>query len=206
MKPIALSAPRHPFDYVHLMGLLRKYSAPRDKIGAMIRDGEIIRVKKGLYVVSPEYGGIVDLPVLSGLVFGPSYVSLDFALSHYGMIPERVHEVTCMTTKRNKHFDTPVGRFSYRHLRPSAYALGVRLEKAPPGNYFLATREKALCDKVAHVGVKNRREVGALLFEDLRVDQTVLNELDAEQLLLIARNYGSPSVRHLAGWFRKRRP
>ncbi len=79
----------------------------------MIDEGLLLPVKKGLYAVSPEITGIpLSLPLVANLLYGPSYVSMDFALYHYGIIPERVIEVTSMTTKRGKHYNLQVGRFS----------------------------------------------------------------------------------------------
>jgi len=76
--------PDYPVDYRYLTWLLRNYRSPRDKIGRMIKNGEIIRVKKGLYVLSPEFGGTADKKVLANLIYGPSYVSLEYALQYWG--------------------------------------------------------------------------------------------------------------------------
>ena len=96
-----------------LLSILGEYRSPNDKIVCMIDEGLLLPVKKGLYAVSPEITGIpLSLPLVANLLYGPSYVSMDFALYHYGIIPERVIEVTSMTTKRGKHYNLQVGRFS----------------------------------------------------------------------------------------------
>jgi hypothetical protein len=110
-----------PFDYQLAMDRLAGFGAPRNKIRNLCRSGDLVRVKKGLYV-APTFPGRapeVSPLVLAGLVYGPSYVSLESALAHHGLIPERVNEITSVTTKRAKRFDTPMaGSPTIRSVRP----------------------------------------------------------------------------------------
>jgi predicted transcriptional regulator of viral defense system len=138
----------YPFDYQVAMQRLAGFDAPRNKLAGLSRSGEIVRVKKGLYV---SKGAAVDRWVLAGLIYGSSYVSLEAALSHHGLIPERVDEVTCISTKRPRLFKTPMGRFSYRAVTARVFLAGVALVEAEGGSYLLASPEKALCDRVALV-------------------------------------------------------
>ena len=88
------------FDYLALLNALKDYARPRDRITLLLRQGEIVRVKKGIYVFgegsrlrpfSPE--------VLANRLFGPSYVSLESALWRHGLIPERPEAVTAGTVR-----------------------------------------------------------------------------------------------------------
>lgn len=192
-----------PFDYQLAMDRLRHYRAPRDKLRRLRENGEVIQVKRGLYVL----GGVtaletrVDPRVLSGLVYGPSYVSLETALSQYGLIPERVEEITCVTFKRAKCFDTPVGRFRYRPIAERAFPAGVKLEYANGVAYLMALPEKALCDRIAQVrGLAAQREIELFLLEDLRIDEDSLCELDVPLILSIAEEYRRKSVTCFARW------
>ncbi|MFN0077600.1 MAG: hypothetical protein ACKVY0_14105 [Prosthecobacter sp.] len=201
----------HPFDYVLLSDRLRDYASPRDKITRMLASGEIVRVKKGLYVPGPPLAlRGVDPLVLAGLVFGPSYVSLEKALELHGLIPERVAEITCATTKRHKVFDTPVGRFSYHSVPKPAFPLGLELREAAGGHYFLATAEKALCDRVAQAaGISNQEHIAGLLLKDLRIDAGALRRLALDQVDAIAAAYRWRPVVLLARWlarFQKQHP
>lgn len=115
-----------PLTHGNLLSMLDEYRSPNDKIVRMINDGWLQLIRKGLYAVSPEITGIpLSLPLVANLLYGPSYVSMDYALSYYGIIPERVVEVTSMTTKRGKVYDLPVGRFSYTHSQPQLYSIGI---------------------------------------------------------------------------------
>ena len=125
----------HPFDYQLAMDWLERYRAPRNKIRNLCISGDLIQVKKGLYVASPLPGRppAVSPLALAALIYGPSYVSLESALAHHGLIPERVDEITSVTCKRAKRFQTPLGRFTYRPVNESAFSYGVGLQSVEGG-------------------------------------------------------------------------
>lgn len=196
-----------PFDYQLAMDRLRDFRAPRDKLRRLCEDGSLVQVKRGLYIsgATGEEGLAVDPRVLSGLIYGPSYVSLETALAHYGMIPERVEEITCMTSKRARTFDTPVARYRYLPIPERAFAIGVTRETAKGGAYLLAEPEKALCDRIAQAAdLKAQREVPAFLFDDLRIGEDQIAELDAGLIEAIASVYRRTPVSAFARWMAKR--
>ena len=136
------------FDYNQLLFLLKKYRRPRDKITELIKKQEIIRVKKGLYL-NTEKLPQQNLMALANLVYGPSYLSKEYALSYHGLIPERVYEFTSMTSGKSKTFQTPVGRFSYQSVEIPYYVEAIeRRENSTGSAYLIATPEKALCDLI----------------------------------------------------------
>lgn len=194
----------YPFDYQLAMDRLAGFRAPRNKIRNLCQSGELIRVKKGLYV-APSFPGrrpAVSSLALAGLVYGPSYISLETALAHYGLIPERVAEVTCVTTKRAKRFDTPMGRFTYRSISEASFSYGVALEAAEGGSCFLAEPEKALCDRVAAVrDLTAARDVPRLLEDDLRIDMDAVLQMRLLVIQEIAGRYRKQNVNALLRWF-----
>ncbi|NOQ51886.1 MAG: hypothetical protein GQ578_06695 [Desulfuromonadaceae bacterium] len=172
-----------PFGHGALLSLLKDYKRPNDKISRMLAEGDILKIKRGLYVLSSEYRTApVSKPLLANLIYGPSYVSLDFALSYYGLIPEGVFEISSMTPKRVKYYDTPLGRFTYTHSFASLYGIGIVSEASADGSCFLiASPEKALCDKVVFTKKLSATSVKAMrtfLTEDLRIDLEDLTQLD----------------------------
>ncbi len=174
-----------PLTHGNLLSILDEYRSPNDKIVRMINDGWLQPIRKGLYAVSPEITGIpLSLPLVANLLYGPSYVSMDYALSYYGIIPERVVEVTSMTTKRGKVYDLPVGRFSYTHSQPQLYSIGIdRVENADQTGFLMASPEKALCDKLIftrNLNVRSQRALHELLFDDLRIDEDALVRFNPE--------------------------
>src|SRR6202008_2894394 len=109
-------------DYTFVMDCLKDYKSPRAKLTGLLQKGDLIRVKKGIYLFGPEYRkGPYSPEVLANKIYGPSYVSREYALAYYGLIPEYVVEVTSISTKRARNFDTPMGRFSYARLPSKLY-------------------------------------------------------------------------------------
>jgi len=187
------------FDYTLLSGMLSQYSGPRQKIHALLRDGVIIRVKKGLYVFAPEYNQVpVCKELLANLIYGPSCISLEFALAFYGLIPERVEVLTSVTPKRDKTFDTPLGRFSYRYLSIKKYSTGISqvwIDNTHP--VFMASMEKALCDYVVLNKVhlfQNHEEAHEFLEADLRLARENWKKFDLQELQALNTLYRSKNI------------
>ncbi len=106
------------------------------------RAGIIVRVKRGLYsfpdALPPEV-------YLANKLYNPSYVSREFALSYHGVIPETVYEITSVTTKSTRRFETVGKIYSYRRIKKSAFA-GYLLEKQRGFTFRIADAEKAFVD------------------------------------------------------------
>lgn len=172
-----------PFSHGSLLPLLAEYRRPNDKIASMLAKNDIIQLRRGFYILGPtRRSGPVSLPLVANLLSGPSYVSLDFALSWYGLIPEGVVEVSSVTTRRASEHDTPLGRFSYTRLPLPFYRIGILRTQNTDGTAFLmATPEKALCDKVAltrKLPVFSVAGMQTFLIEDLRMDGGLLNDMN----------------------------
>ena len=186
---------------------MKDYARPRQEISRLLKKGELVRVKKGLYIVPSLSQTPFSREVLANLIYGPSYISLDYALRLHGLIPERVEEVTSVTCNRDKAFTTPVGMFSYRYLRPALFSLGVTRNEIATGRHVLvATPEKALVDKLWF----NRQEieakdVPAYLFDDLRVDPVAVGRLSATRLAGIVGHYSDERLVALVEAVRRRK-
>lgn len=195
--------PFEEFDYQILLDSLRGYAHPRKKITSLLRKGEIIRVKKGLYIFGEQHRRAPYCrELLANLIYGPSYVSLEYALHYHGLIPERVETVTSVTCGRSRSFDTPVGHFSYRAIPLAAYMIGIdRIELADGRAFLMALPEKALADRVvAERGsaLRTQKELAVLLQESLRIDTSALSALDPAALMTIAAAYRSRRLKLLA--------
>ena len=109
-----------------------------------VRKGHLVMLRRGLYLLA-ELKNEVDTMVLASKLYAPSYVSLELALSLYGIIPEAVFMVTSVTTRKTKRFDTVVGNFSYQKIKKEAYG-GFETKNQKGISYNLALPEKALVD------------------------------------------------------------
>ena len=197
------SIPYEEFDYQTLLDSIHGYARPRMKISAMLAKGDIVRVKKGLYVLGESMRRRPYCrELLANLVYGPSYVSLEYALHYHGLTPERVESVTSVTCGRSRIFDTPVGTFSYRMIPMEAFRTGMdRIELDDGRSFLMAIPEKALADLLVSdrgAGISTQKELHDYLIEDLRVDPADLRVLDPVRLEEIARLYRSRRVKLLA--------
>lgn len=164
-----------PIDYATLVTLLRQYRSPKDKIAAMEKKQQLIRIKKGLFVVAPQEGiGTISRELIANHLYGPSYVSLESALSYHNLIPERVYSVRSVTMKRAKKYDTPLGVFDYRTVSPDYFSIGIQQQVTKNNTTFLiASPEKALCDMIvlsSSLRLQSAKAVKIYLEEDLRID------------------------------------
>jgi predicted transcriptional regulator of viral defense system len=195
-------------DYVQLKSLLH-YEQPRAKIRRFLQDGTLIRVKKGLYVFGAK---VAEHPyskeTLANLIYGPSAISLEYALGFYGMIPERVQTLTSITPLRNKNFYTPVGHFSYRYLAHSKYSVGITqytIDKTH--TVFMAAPEKALADFLVltkpQIKLNNIFELKDYLLNDLRINEEKLHQLEPDLLYDISLCYDKKSCHLLYQYISK---
>jgi hypothetical protein len=191
------------FDYQMLMDVLRMYDRPREKVGDLLKKKSIIRVKKGLYVFGETLARRpFSREILANLIYGPSYISLDYALHYHGLIPERVERLTSCTPGRGREFSTPIGRFSYRQIPSAAYALGIdQIEIDPDRSFLIAVPEKALADKLyADRGtvISGSADLKTYLVRHLRVELTELARMKGDLMARIAVAYGSRKIRRLS--------
>ncbi len=183
---------------------LKEYASPADKLTRKVKAGMYISVVKGLYETDKTTSGYL----LAGSIYGPSYLSFEFALAYYGLIPEAVYSFTSATfeKKKKKSYNTPFGFFTYRDIPSAAYPYGVQLKDEGEYSYLIACPEKALCDQLYKSRrIRNYQELCSLLFDDLRIDEQELAKLNQEDIAFLATKYSSINVKKFSGWLKKER-
>lgn len=193
---------REEFDHLELTSALSNFLAVDQKINELLKSGTIIRIKKGLYAFGPKTR---QTPIckesLSNLIYGPSCISMEYALYFHRFIPERVETITSVTPNRNKEFKTPIGNFTYRYLNATKYPHGIEqkwIDNQHP--ILIASPEKALCDYVVLHEVApltTRIEAKLFLKEDLRIDEEQWQRFDLKNLLQLNSHYQSPNIEKL---------
>jgi predicted transcriptional regulator of viral defense system len=163
--------------------MLHGYQSPYDKVSAMERHGDIIRLKKDLYVVSEKISRkTISRELVANHLYSPSYVSLESALAYYGLIPERVYSVRSVCTKMHKNYDTPLGHFEFVKVPSAYFPIGIRQEIVDNQYAFLiASPEKALCDKIIttpNLRIQSVKAMREYLEEDLRFEISALQKFD----------------------------
>lgn len=154
-----------------LKDYLRPYEARVKKMHFLVREGKLLRLKRGFYCVNPKFSGrpVDVMAVANSLYDGPSYISLETALAQYGLIPEAVMGMTSVVTGRSKRYVTPVGWFSYQTIPEKLFGIGVRTENG----HLTASPEKALCDYLytrANLRMTSPKSLIAYLEDDVRFD------------------------------------
>ena len=186
-----------------LVEQLREYSDPFGKIKRMKNSGSLFQLTRGLYETDPKVPGYC----LAGAIYGPSYLSFEYALATYGLIPEAVYTFTSATfeKKKAKAYENHYGRFSYRDVPSNAYPFGIVIKEENGYVYRIATPEKALCDKLYIMPpVMSQKELVNLLFDSLRIDQTEFEKLNTEDILEIGPKYCCNNLKYLLKFLERR--
>jgi predicted transcriptional regulator of viral defense system len=179
-----------------------EYRYPANKIARMVSEGTLFPVVRGLYTTDREIPG----HFLAASIYGPSYLSFDFALSYWGLIPEAVYVYSSATfdKKKKKQFKTEFGLFTYRDVPKKAYPLGIQIVKSGENVFLIADAEKALCDKLYTLSpVANQGALSELLFSNLRIDESELTLLDFNKMAYYARFYRTTNHKLLIKMIRK---
>lgn len=173
------------------------------KLSRDARDGKLIKIVNGLYETDKNTAPYL----LAGSIYGPSYISFEYALSLYGLIPERVDVVTCATfnKKKVKKYVTPFGTFTYRDIPQLAYLEEIILKQEGDYSYQIATPEKAVCDKLYILSPLNDySNLEIMLFSELRFDEEEFNKLDVDKIEKLSMLYHSTNIKLLASYMRRK--
>lgn len=181
----------------------RHLSDPIGKISRDIKSGKIYPLVKGLYETDPNVHGAK----LAQFIYGPSYLSFDYALYKHGLIPETVYNTFICATfnkRKIKHYKNHFGTFIYRDVPKEVFRFGVTLYIDGEYSYQIATAEKALCDKLYILPpVKTVEDIKEMLFDDLRIDRDVFEKLSKDQIINIAPLYHSSNLNLLVKFIMK---
>jgi len=171
-----------PVDYALLSSIFSDYKYPRNKIANLEIEGKLIRLKRSLYVVSPNVSGkLLSTELIANHIYGPSYVSMESALRYYGLIPESIRMVRSMTTKRSRNFENSISRFDYINCSEEYYPIGINQKIGYDYSFLIASPEKALCDLIAYTPKVRPRFINAMLLyleEDIRLEMETFYKLD----------------------------
>lgn len=200
-----------PFGYItnqDIATLFPKSQAARDSlIKRAIASGQIIRICRGLYCLSLKYQKKnLNLYALAQHIYGPSYISLESALSRCGWIPEAVYTLTSVSSNRSNEFKTQLGTFSYSHIPQKTFYTGVeRLIDDDGDVFFMAWPIKALADYV----YVNRKDWSGLkpAVESLRIEPEEFESVRPDDIDTLIDNYKSRRVlKFLKGVRRELKP
>lgn len=183
-----------PIDYQVLADYYSHLRVPKDKISRLEKDGVLMRLKKGKYLITDNLSQqSASMELIANHLYGPSYVSFETALSYHGWIPERTYLVKSAITKRKKVFTNKLGKFEYTTVPKPYYPIGIQQIIIEQQYAFLiATPEKALCDLVITtkgLRIQSFKAMKSYLEEDLRLQPDPNHRFDL-QIFKDAANTG----------------
>lgn len=172
------------------------YSNPLDKIKRDTDNKVIFRLTRGIY----ETDRNVDPCLLASSILSPSYLSFEWALSYYGLIPERVVTITSASlgVRKNKTFVNIFGRYEFSDIPSNAFSEGLTYLES--GDYIvkIATKEKAICDSLSKWRVvRNINDLKELLFVDKRFDEDEFATCDFKLMTRLATLYNKTNLKLL---------
>ena len=173
-----------------------------DAVKYALKKGIFIHVKRGVYLLGPPYGkGQCDPFELAEVLYGPSYISFESALSYHGWIPEAVYVTISACAKRSKIIETCLGNFSYSHTPASHFFMNVSRQGNGENAFFLAEPWKAIGDMI-YSKKKNWKSIKDLSL-DLRIEFETMSGSDLVSLAHVAKYYRSANVRQVLSRFLK---
>ena len=191
------------YDFQSLSIKYKQYSNIYQKINNECKKGILVKIKRGLYT-DDLYN---DKEVIANICYNPSYISFEYALSYYGVIPEFVSTFTSATfgKKNNKIYHMKDFTFDYRSVPDEVFPMGILIMKNSKDiSYKIASKEKALCDLLySKYPVRSIKDLKILLFEDMRIDENELLKMNVEIIKEIAPLYHSNSLNVLIKYLNK---
>ena len=191
------------YDFQSLSIKYKEYSNIYQKINNECKKGILVKIKRGLY--SDDLYN--DKEVIANICYNPSYISFEYALSYYGVIPEFVSTFTSATfgKKNNKIYHMKDSTFDYRSVPDEVFPMGILIMKNSKDiSYKIASKEKALCDLLySKHPVRSLKDLKTLLFEDMRIDENEILKMNVEFIKEIAPLYHSNSLNVLKKYLNK---
>ena len=186
-----------------LVWLGESRNSVRGIVKRAIASGEIIHIRRGLYCLAQKYcRRSISRNVIANLIYGPSYVSMETALSVHGWIPEAVHSVVSVSSGRAKSFETPLGYFDYVQVGQRPLLAAVERKQDESSICFLVAKPlKAIADYVASRGMDWRGVEP--LEESLRIERENLDTLTPEDFNELDGVYKSRRARRFLEGLRK---
>ena len=160
---------------------LEDYKAPMARIARLQKKGQLLNLRRDLYICLPEEGS-PSRELIANHLLHPSYVSYETVLSSKGVIPERVHTTKSACMKRNKVFENATGRYEYLHVSDAYFPIGLIKQTTNEGYcYISASTEKALCDLIISFPNLRIQSVKAMRFyleNYLKTDWNIISNMD----------------------------
>lgn len=197
----------HPYFTSAIYGdLTRATKVLHNQVNQWAKNGDIIKLRRGLYTLCDGDRKVgLSKRLLANVLYSPSYISLEYALSYYDMIPEAVFAVTSVSTRKTKEFTNEFGHFIYKSVKRCAFTDFISIKDEFGFTCLMATPEKALIDYL-YFNVSSTTKVDEGFFENsMRLQNE--EQLDAQSIAEISERFNSKKimnfVKPLLEWLEK---
>ncbi|MFZ5801209.1 MAG: type IV toxin-antitoxin system AbiEi family antitoxin domain-containing protein [Candidatus Omnitrophota bacterium] len=162
----------------------------------------VIKLKKGVYILNEGDRKInPSRQFIANQLYGPSYVSLEYALNSYGLIPERVADVTSVTTRKTLRLVNPLGNFIYQHIQPAAFRGFSSVKDSAGFVFFIAEAEKAVADFLYLNLAQFKKDYPAALLDAYRFQN--FEKLNVKRLMELAQLFNNRKLLKVTAAFCK---
>ena len=178
----------------------------RNQLNRWASKGLLVKLRRGIYILNENDRRITaSRAYIANQLYNPSYVSLEYALGFYGLIPERVYDVTSITTKKTLNIKNSLGSFAYSHLKQKAYRGFHALKDESGFSFFLATPEKAILDFIYLNMRRFKKPYRKVLEESYRLQNIdLLKPENLKMLVPLYDNVKTSEITHaLLEWIAK---
>ncbi|TES92817.1 MAG: hypothetical protein E3J87_04080 [Candidatus Cloacimonadota bacterium] len=177
----------------HLVNVTQKPAALRWNLVQWQKKGLVIKLKRGMYILNEKDRKIHPSRIfIANSLYSPSYVSNEYALGYYGLIPEMVADLTSVTTKKTITFKNPLGTFRYQHLKQGLFFGFTKAEDENGFPVFIAEPEKAVLDFI-YLNLQDFKNKGKDIFV-LSYRFQNLERLKKSKLIYFAKRYSNKMV------------
>lgn len=150
-------------------------------LNRLVKEGLLTRLKKGVYILKINPPSEEEI---ANVLYKPSYISFEYALAYYNIIPEMTYQITSATTKPSRLFDVGYIAFAYYTIKPEAYT-GYIMAQRGEKRFYIAEPEKALVDYLYIISLGQRSLLGGRSIND----RMELKSLNKEKILTFAKLY-----------------
>ncbi|MBI4653136.1 hypothetical protein HY750_02680 [Candidatus Kuenenbacteria bacterium] len=168
---------------------LMGYKIIPSQFSSYSKKGQIIKLKNGLYLIADKKNSAIK-ENMAFKMYEPSYISLEWALHYYGLIPEMVYNITSISTKATRKFKNYFGLFIYRKIKKMLF-WGYKKEEKNKQVYLIAEPEKALLDYIYFNLSKIKNDVD---IEELRLNPMIIKKLDFKKLKEYAKLFKNKKI------------
>jgi len=177
----------------HIFNIGKESQTLKAQLVIWQKKGLVIKLKKGIYILNEKDRKIEPSRIfLANLLYSPSYVSTIYALGYYDLIPEKVVDVTSVTTKKTAKFTNPFGNFIYQHIKTNLFFgfKEIRDENGFP--VLIAEPEKAILDFI-YLNLQDFKDKDEDIFE-LSYRFQNLDILRKKYLIEFAKRYENEKI------------